>query len=244
MSELTPQQKLLGTSWGTLLGDEFKKDYMASLSGILKEERKSFIVYPSQQDVFNAYKMTPYKDVRVVIIGQDPYYKPDQANGLAFSVPENMKKTPPTLDNIFREVEDDLGEFRPYHSSDLSRWAKQGVFLLNVTLTVRQGRPASHMNIGWEKFTLKTVQYLNASVGPIVFMLWGNFARGYKHYIDDGHHLVLEAPHPSPRSADRGFFGCKHFSKANQFLQATYGEDAIINWVEPKDNHPNKPVNS
>jgi len=236
----------LGESWGVLLEDEFTKQYMRKLAGILRQERKTFVVYPSSENVFKAYELTPYDQVRVVILGQDPYYKPDQAHGLAFSVPQSMEKTPPSLDNIFREIEDDLGDdaFRVYHSSDLTRWAKQGVFLLNVCLTVRQGRSSSHMNLGWENFTVKTIKYLNASPSPIVFMLWGNFAKGFKEHIDEEHHLVLEASHPSPRSADKGFFGCGHFSKTNQFLRCIYGEDAAIQWVEPKGTHSNEPVNS
>lgn len=236
MSSDKPQERLIGPSWATLLGSEFRREYMKKLSGVLKEERKKYNVRPESKNVFRAYKTTPYEKVRVVILGQDPYYKPDQANGLAFSTHENLTKTPPSLQNIFKEVENDLGEdaFRVYHSPDLTRWATQGVFLLNTVLTVRQGRPGSHMNLGWEYFTLKTIQYLNASPPPIVFMLWGSFARGYKEHIDEGHHLVLEASHPSPRSAKQGFFGCKHFSKANQFLKATYGEGSTIQWVEPK----------
>lgn len=146
-----------------------------------------------------------------------PYYNPEQANGLAFSVSDDMD-APPSLENIFREIENDLDFLNLLWSNELSPWAKQGVFLLNTYLTVRKGQPESHSKIGWERFTLKVIQLLNISPQPLVFMLWGSHARSYKQYIDDSHHCVLEAYHPSPLSAYRGFFGCKHFSKCNDFL--------------------------
>lgn len=238
MSTKDVSQKILGESWASILGDELHKEYMRKLAGILRKERSRFIIYPPSEDTFNAYKLCPFDRVKVIILGQDPYYREDQAHGLAFSKPDNMVSTPPTLENIFLEIEEDLGDeaFRVYHSSDLTRWAKQGVFLLNTVLTVRQGRPGSHKFIGWEYFTTKTIRYLSICPTPMVFMLWGNDAQGYKEHIDDDFHLVLEAAHPSPRSADKGFFGCKHFSQANEFLRDTYGEDAVIDWVEPKSD--------
>lgn len=232
-------QKLLGKSWANILDNELHKPYMLKLASILRNERKIYSIFPSTKDVFNAYKLCPFEKVKVIILGQDPYYRKEQAHGLAFSTPVNLIDTPPSLENIFKEIEDDLGfkeHFRIYHSSDLTRWSKQGVFLLNSVLTVREGQPGSHRHIGWEQFTIKTIRYLSICPTPMVFMLWGNEAKGYREHIDDSFHLVLEAAHPSPRSAYKGFFGCKHFSKANEFLRNTYGEEAEIQWVEPKSD--------
>ena len=238
-TNLEVSQKILGESWANILGDELHKVYMRKLAGIIRKERTRFNIFPESADTFNAYKLCPFDRVKVIILGQDPYYRKDQAHGLAFSTPVNLIDTPPSLDNIFREMENDLGideNFRICHTSDLTRWAEQGVFLLNSVLTVREGRPGSHRFLGWERFTTKTIRYLSICPTPMVFMLWGNEARGYREHIDDDFHLVLEAAHPSPRSADKGFFGCKHFSQANDFLRDTYGEGAEIQWVEPKSD--------
>jgi len=238
IEELTPQQRLLGKSWATILGDELNKEYMRKLAGIIRKERSMFEIYPKSEDTFNAYKATPFDRVKVIILGQDPYYREGQAHGLAFSAPVTLQQTPRSLENIFWEIEENLGKdsFRVYHPSDLTRWAEQGVFLLNKALTVRQGRPGSHRFLGWERFTAKTIRYLSICPTPMVFMLWGNDAQQYAEHIDGDFHLILETSHPSPRSADKGFKGCKHFSKANDFLRDTYGKDAEIRWAEPKSD--------
>ena len=175
-------------------------------------------IYPPASRIFSAFDTTPFKNVRVVIIGQDPYHGPNQANGLCFSVNKGVE-TPPSLRNIFKEIEDDLGVPSPA-DGDLSRWANQGVFLLNATLTVRAGSPKSHAGYGWETFTDAAVRALAEKREHLVFMLWGSDAIRKGAFIDRSRHLVLTAPHPSPLSAYRGFFGCKHFSKANEYLKA------------------------
>ena len=211
-------EKQLGSSWATMLQDEIHKEYFRKIPNILKRERAFYEVYPSSEDVFRAYRLTPYEDVKVVIIGQDPYYNPEQANGLAFSV-DNELDYPPSLKNIFTEIENDLGFLNLHWNSNLRDWATQGVLLINTYLTVRKNQPGSHSKIGWEIFTKSVIDLLNISPQPIVFMLWGSHARSYKEQIDDSHHCVLEAYHPSPLSVYRGFFGCKHFSKCNTFLE-------------------------
>lgn len=203
-------------SWFSLLQDEFAKDYFKALQSFLGEEYSHKIVYPKEENIFNALNFVPPDKVKVVIIGQDPYHELGQAQGLSFSVPENFSY-PPSLVNIFKEIEDDL-HIKCLPSGDLTRWAKQGVLLLNTVLTVRKGQANSHKDKGWEKLTSKIIEILGKKKEPIVFMLWGSYAQSFQPLIES-QHLVLKAPHPSPLSAYRGFFGCKHFSKCNQFLQ-------------------------
>ncbi len=203
--------------WLELLKEEKDKKYFINLySKISNDLNKNKIIYPPSSLVFNAFKTTPFNEVKVIILGQDPYFSKGQAMGLAFSVPDKVK-IPPSLRNIFKEIEEDLS-IKCNDSGDLTRWAKQGVFLLNTTLTVREGEPNSHQSYGWKNFTAAALSKLNKDDRPKVFMLWGNNAKNLKFIISNPNHLVLEAAHPSPLSANRGFFGCKHFSKANKFL--------------------------
>lgn len=216
----------LGNDWDALLADEFKKDYYLQIRQFLKSEYSTRIIYPSMHDIFNALKYTPFSETKVVILGQDPYHEPNQAHGLAFSVQRGVK-IPPSLVNIYKELQSDIGMEIPSHG-DLSSWAKQGVLLLNATLTVRQGLANSHQKIGWATFTDNVIRQLNKSSRPIVFLLWGGNARSKKALITAKHHLVLETVHPSPLSAYNGFFGCRHFSRANEFLRST--AQAPIDW--------------
>lgn len=201
--------------WANRLKDEFNKVYFKKLQVFLEEEYSRYDVYPKMENIFNALNYCPYDKVKVVIIGQDPYHEPHQAHGLSFSVEEGVSY-PPSLVNIFKEIEDDLGK-KVKNSGNLTRWAKQGVMLLNTTLTVRRGQANSHRGKGWEIFTNEVIRQLSARKDPIVFLLWGSNAQSFAPIIEK-QHLVLKAPHPSPLSAYRGFFGCKHFSKANDFL--------------------------
>lgn len=203
--------------WANALKPEYRKDYYKKLFEFVGREYASNTVYPPGDDIFNAFHLTPLKDVKVVIIGQDPYHEPNQAHGLSFSVKPGVD-IPPSLQNIYIELQDDLGCYIP-NNGYLVKWAKQGVLLLNAVLTVRAHAAASHQGKGWEEFTDAAIKIVNAENRPIVFMLWGSFARSKKAMLDNPQHLILEAPHPSPLSAYRGFFGCKHFSKANEFLK-------------------------
>ena len=212
--------------WASRLKDEFNKDYFKKLQAFLGEECARYDVYPKMENIFNALNYCPYDKVKVVIIGQDPYHEPHQAHGLSFSVEEGVTY-PPSLVNIFKEIEDDLG-VKVQNSGNLIRWAKQGVMLLNTTLTVRRGQANSHRGKGWEIFTNEVIRQLSARKDPIVFLLWGSNAQSFAPIIEK-QHLVLKAPHPSPLSAYRGFFGCKHFSKANNFLVKCGKEP--INWT-------------
>lgn len=211
-------------SWKNALQGEFEKPYFASLVRFLHQEKSDGkLIYPPGKDIFKAFELTPVPDVKVVILGQDPYHGAGQAMGLSFSVPDNIP-APPSLINIFKEIESDLGismSGRP----NLEGWARQGVLLLNAILTVRAGAAASHSKIGWQEFTDAVIRYLSDNCSGIVFMLWGNFARSKKVLIDTSKHYVLEAPHPSPL-ARGAFFGCRHFSKANEFL-AGHGKTPI-----------------
>lgn len=202
--------------WTLFLKEEFKKDYFLKLSAFLKEEYATKVIYPKKEDVFNAFAYTAFDDVKVVILGQDPYHQPHQAHGLCFSVNKGVK-IPPSLVNIYKELNTDLGCSIPSHGC-LIDWAKQGVFLLNTTLTVEQSHPNSHFNKGWEIFTDTAIQKLNEKTTPVVFILWGRNARSKKSLITNPNHLILESAHPSPLSAYHGFFGSKPFSKCNQFL--------------------------
>ena len=206
----------IGNDWDALLADEFKKDYYLALREFLKTEYFSKTVYPPMHDIFNALKYTSFKSTKVVILGQDPYHGPGQAHGLCFSVKASVK-FPPSLQNIFKELETEYG-FQPPKSGELTAWARQGVLLLNTTLTVRQGTPQSHKGQGWEILTDKIISLLNQKEEPVVFLLWGANAWAKKVLIKNPKHLVLECAHPSPLSAYRGFFGSNHFKKANEYL--------------------------
>lgn len=206
----------IGNEWDKLLKDEFKKDYYTKIRKFLINEYKTRTIYPDMYDIFNSLKYTSYSDVKVVILGQDPYHGIGQAHGLCFSVRENTP-FPPSLLNIFKEIQSDIGKPIPLNGT-LTHWATQGVLLMNTVLTVREGQANSHKGIGWEILTDRIIEILNARKQPIVFILWGANARSKKSLITSKQHLVLETVHPSPLSAHRGFFGCKHFSKANDFL--------------------------
>lgn len=206
----------IASSWRTLLNDEFHKPYFKELIEFIKHEYKRQTIYPAGIDIFKAFDRCDFSDVKVVIIGQDPYHGQGQANGLCFSVHEGVR-IPPSLINIFKEIRNDLNKPIPA-SGDLERWASQGVLLLNATLTVKASAPGSHQNKGWETFTDAVIKKLSDEKEGIVFLLWGAYAQKKGEVIDRNKHLVLMSAHPSPFSADRGFFGCKHFSKANQYL--------------------------
>ena len=209
----------MGSSWLELLDEEFEKSYMKQLGAFLaKEQKAGQVIYPPSSHLFNAFSHTPYEQVKVVIMGQDPYHGPDQAHGLSFSVPKGIP-LPPSLKNIFKELKEDLGVSEPNHGC-LEAWAGQGILLLNATLSVRAHEPKSHFGQGWEIFTDRVIQLLCARKTPIVFVLWGKSAYEKFHQVQKSasSHLVLTAPHPSPFSCHSGFFGCRHFSKINEFL--------------------------
>lgn len=207
---------ILKNDWKELLEDEFSKNYYQTLRQFLIEEYKTKKIYPDKYDIFNALHFTPYKDIKVVILGQDPYHGPGQAHGLSFSVNPSVK-TPPSLLNIYKELNSDLGCYIP-NNGYLKKWADQGVLLLNTSLTVRAGEANSHKNIGWQVFTDKIISLVNEKDDPVVFLLWGNNAIKKKELITNKRHLILTSVHPSPLSASRGFFGSKPFSKINNFL--------------------------
>ena len=211
--------------WLEALKDEFKKDYYKQLFEKVNEEYRTRLIFPPANDIFNAFHLTPLKDVKVVILGQDPYHGNNQAHGLCFSVKPEVE-IPPSLVNIYKELHDDLGCTIPDHGY-LVKWAKQGVLMLNTGLTVRAHQANSHRGIGWEEFTDAAIRVLNTQDRPIVFILWGRPAQMKKAMLNNPKHLILEAPHPSPLSSYRGFFGSRPFSKTNQFLEA--------NGVEPID---------
>jgi uracil-DNA glycosylase len=205
-------------SWKNALADQFHAPYFQHLKTFLIEERAKHQVYPSGQNIFAAFNQTPVQNVKAVILGQDPYHGPGQAHGLCFSVPDGVAR-PPSLLNILKELKEDLNVPLPMHGN-LTAWANQGVLLINATLTVRANQPASHQRQGWETFTDAVIRYLSDHCEHLVFLLWGNPAGVKAILIDDSKHLVLKAPHPSPLSAHRGFFGCRHFSKTNQYLSS------------------------
>ena len=215
----------LHSSWQNVIGNEFEKPYMLKLREFIWQEKKlGKVIYPPSPLIFNAFNQTPFENVRVVIIGQDPYHGPNQAHGLSFSVPKGID-LPPSLKNIFKEVTTDLN-ISMSRNGDLTAWANQGVLLLNATLTVEHSMPGSHQNIGWEIFTDAAITALNIHREHLVFVLWGSFAQKKGIFIDDQKHLVLKSVHPSPLSAHRGFFGNHQFSKINQFL-TQYGHSPI-----------------
>ncbi len=218
----------LDSSWKKRLAGEFSQSYFAELVAFVKSEYKNEVVYPPPKYIFRAFDICPFEKVKVVILGQDPYHGAKQANGLCFAVSEDVA-LPPSLQNIFKEIESDFGKPLVHRSGDLSRWAEQGVLLLNATLTVRAHMAGSHQGRGWELFTDAAVRVLSEEREHLVFMLWGNYAKAKGAHIDRAKHLVLEASHPSPFSAANGFFGCKHFSKANDYL-VSQGETPI-DWL-------------
>ncbi|HLF35413.1 MAG TPA: uracil-DNA glycosylase [Cyclobacteriaceae bacterium] len=207
----------IAESWKNRLGKEFEKEYFKNLAEFVRDEYKNHTIYPPGMEIFCAFEECSFESARVVIIGQDPYHGPGQANGLCFSVRKGVVM-PPSLVNIFKEISDDLGKGFP-PDGDLQRWARQGVLLLNATLTVKANTPGSHQNRGWEEFTDSVIRVLSDEKENLVFMLWGAYAQRKGAYIDRSKHLVLESAHPSPFSAARGFFGNKHFSKANAYLK-------------------------
>jgi len=203
-------------SWKGVLVEEFQSQYFLELKEFLLEEKTNFIVYPPGRLIFNAFQLTPFNKVRVVLLGQDPYHGPGQAHGLCFSVPAGIAP-PPSLINIFKEIESDLGIPVPLHGN-LEKWAKQGVLLLNATLTVRANQPGSHQRHGWEDFSNAVIRKLSEKRVGLIFLLWGKFAQEKESLIDTSRHYILKAAHPSPFSAYNGFFGCRHFSKTNEIL--------------------------
>lgn len=216
---------MIGNSWDTILKDEFKKDYFKKLSIFLNEEVKHKTIYPKSIDLFKALKLTDYNDVNIVILGQDPYHGENEANGLCFSVNHGIQ-TPPSLQNIFKELKSDLNITR--EDTDLSDWAKQGVLLLNTVLTVEKDKAFSHRGKGWEIFTDKIIEKLNEKDDPIVFILWGSAARSKKTLITNKKHMIVESAHPSPLSYYRGFEGSKPFSKTNNLLKSVNKKE--IKW--------------
>lgn len=207
----------IAESWKSLLENEFRKEYFSSLVQFVKSEYSSYTVYPKGKQIFNAFDHCSFDDLKVVIIGQDPYHGDDQANGLCFSVNDGIKM-PPSLINIFKEIKDDLGRDFP-NTGNLERWANQGVLLLNATLTVRAHSPGSHQNKGWETFTDAVIKTISDQKEGVVFLLWGAYAQRKGEIIDASKHKILSSAHPSPFAASRGFFGNKHFSKTNAYLE-------------------------
>lgn len=217
---------MIGNKWDEVLKDEFEKEYFVELMEFIKKEYKEKVLYPYFPNIFNALKYTDYDDVKVVIIGQDPYHGLGEAHGLSFSVLEGVKK-PPSLKNIFKELKDDLNIDEPEYGN-LKKWTGEGVLLLNSVLTVEKDKPASYQNIGWETFTDAVIKKINEKDTPVVFILWGNFAKSKQQFITNKNHYVITSAHPSPFSANKGFFGSKPFSKTNKFLESKNIKP--INW--------------
>ncbi len=223
------QNPALHSSWMNVLSVEFQQDYFKNLMEfITSEKNKGKLIFPSSADIYNAFNLTPLSKVKVVILGQDPYHGDGQAHGLSFSVKDDMK-LPPSLKNMFKELEDDIDAFQLPTSGNLSKWAAQGVLLLNAILTVEAHKAASHQKQGWEQFTDNVIKLVSKECEHVVFLLWGKYAEQKERLIDEQKHLILKAAHPSPFSAYRGFFGCKHFSKVNEYLNSE-GRTAI-DWV-------------
>lgn len=223
--------EILQNDWAPVLEKEFDKEYYQELREFLKKEYQEKTVYPDMHDIFNALHYTGYENTKVVILGQDPYHGPKQAHGLSFSVNPDVS-IPPSLKNIHAELEEDLGCEKPRHGSLVS-WAKQGVLLLNTVLTVRKGEANSHKGKGWETFTNEVIRQTNEKEYPVVFILWGRHAQAKEELITNEHHLVIKSPHPSPFSANKGFFGSRPFSKANQFLKEAGRPE--IDWCIPTE---------
>ncbi len=213
--------------WKAVLGDYFETSEFIELTDFVKDEYQTKTIYPKPQDIFAAFQKTPFSQVKVIILGQDPYHGENRAHGLSFSVPDGINP-PPSLKNIYKEIEQEFGVKKDYSCGNLEIWAKQGVFLLNSVLTVEKGKPASHQKKGWENFTDLVIAKLSEKRENLVFMLWGNFAKSKKVLIDSDKHLILEAAHPSPFSAHNGFFGCNHFKQCNQYLEQN-GQN-VIDW--------------
>ena len=216
----------INNDWLTVIGEEFEKQYYLNLRQVLIKEYNSKVIYPIAEDIFNAFHFTPLEKVKVLLVGQDPYHNPGQAHGLSFSVAPK-ETIPPSLMNIYKELQTDLGCYVP-NNGYLEKWAKQGVLLLNTALTVLAGNANSHSKIGWEIFTDNVIKYLNRREEPLIFILWGNNAKSKKAYIDTNRHYILETVHPSPLSANRGFFGCGHFMRTNEILKKLGKEE--IDW--------------
>ena len=221
--------KFFGNSWDNVLDEEFKKPYFNELLSKVDEEYSKYKIYPPREKIFSAFKLCDYEDVKVVLLGQDPYHGYGQAHGLCFSVLPGVA-APPSLKNMFKELASDVGTTIPNHGCLIS-WAKQGVLLLNTTMTVREGQPNSHASLGWQKFTDEVIRKINELDKSVVFLLWGANAKSKIPFITNKKHLVLSCAHPSPLSAYNGFFGCKHFSKTNEFLKANGRKE--IDWQIP-----------
>ncbi len=206
----------LGNDWDNIIGQEFEKEYYLKLRSFLKSEYANYTVYPDMYELFSALKVTSYSETKVVIIGQDPYHEPNQAHGMCFSVKPGVQ-IPPSLLNMYKEIREEYGYEIP-NNGYLMPWAEQGVLLLNAVLTVREGQAGSHANKGWEEFTDSVIKALNKREDPVIFLLWGNYAKKKAEFIDKRRHFVLEAAHPSPLSASRGFMGCGHFMQTNEIL--------------------------
>ena len=210
---------MISNDWLDSIEDEFKKPYYKELYTFVREEYSKTVIYPPSDEIFNAFHFTPLSKVKVLLLGQDPYHGENQAHGLSFSVPQSQREIPPSLQNIYKELSDDIGCYIP-NNGYLKKWADQGVLLLNTVLTVRAHNANSHKGHGWEQLTDAVIQAVNAQDRPIVYMLWGKPAQTKISMLNNPKHLVLKAPHPSPLSAYRGFFSCKHFSQANEFLES------------------------
>jgi uracil-DNA glycosylase len=223
MTKVNPN---IESSWKAVLEEEFDSQYFADLRAFLEEEKKMHVIYPPGPLIFSAFENTPFNRVKVVILGQDPYHGPGQAHGLCFSVPDGIP-APPSLVNIFKEIRNDLGIPVP-SGTDLTPWARQGILLINAILTVRANQASSHQNKGWEKFTDAVIRAISEKRSNIIFLLWGNYAIAKESLIDSSRHFILKAAHPSPLSASRGFFGCRHFSKTNEILRDLGLKE--INW--------------
>jgi len=224
------KQSIINNSWDSILSKEFEKPYFKDLTTFIYNEYRSHIVYPKAENIYQALKLTPFEQVKVIILGQDPYHGKNQADGLCFSVNYGIKP-PPSLNTIYKELHTDIDMSIPNHGN-LLKWAQQGVLLLNSTLTVREGQPGSHQKKGWEIFTDYIIQYISEKKNHCVFLLWGNFAKSKKTLIDTEKHLILEAAHPSPL-ARGAFFGCKHFSTTNSYLISN--NQTPIDWSLPTD---------
>lgn len=218
---------MITNDWLDAISGEFKKDYYRDLFQFVSDEYSRAVIYPPADDIFNAFHFTPLSKVKVLILGQDPYHNVNQAHGLSFSVPPSQREIPPSLQNIYKELETDCGCYIP-NNGYLKKWADQGVLLLNTVLTVRAHQAFSHQGHGWEQFTDAVIEAVNAQDRPIVYLLWGKPAQSKMRMLNNPKHLILTAPHPSPLSAYRGFFGCRHFSKTNEFLKANGVES--IDW--------------
>ena len=209
----------ISNDWLPVVEEECKKPYYRKLYKFVKDEYSTRIIYPPSDEIFTAFHLTPLKEVKVLILGQDPYHEPNQAHGLSFSVPESQRQIPPSLQNIYKELHDDLGCYIP-DNGNLTKWAAQGVLMLNTVLTVRAHEANSHKGHGWEQFTDAIIRAVNTKDAPVVYMLWGSPAQSKIPMLNNPKQLILKSVHPSPLSAYRGFFGCKHFSKCNEFLEA------------------------